>query len=184
MPKASWEYSAAKDLLRNEIIAGNVTPAMTARVVYDMQPEYSKWPLKRFGPNLKSLREALDRDNERMAQDCAFYGHDRALLATLRPAPTEDKPVWHLSDAQALLVQDVTDRKHEQMKPNELHQSRPQYLVFPLKKFRNHIYQEVDSRAKKGWRYAKKQAKKKKHRAAEAAAHKAAATKEAGAPNG
>jgi len=42
------------------------------------------------------------------------------------------------------------------MKCQALHGMREEYQAFPLKTFRNHIYQEVDSRAKRAHRYAKK----------------------------
>ena len=51
---------------------------------------------------------------------------------------------------------DIDDGKHRQMKSEALHGTREEYQAFPLKTFRNHIYQEIDSRAKRAHRFAKK----------------------------
>jgi hypothetical protein len=42
------------------------------------------------------------------------------------------------------------------MQPMKLRTTRPEFMAFSLKVFRKHIYQEVDSRAKRLYRFAKK----------------------------
>jgi hypothetical protein len=42
------------------------------------------------------------------------------------------------------------------MTPSELRASRDEYKAFDKDVFRNHIYQEADSRPKRAWRFAKK----------------------------
>jgi hypothetical protein len=158
-----WKHSAAKDQLYRDILDG-VVKGMTARQVYDLHPDqYSIFPFANFSSNLRNLREAVERDSERMQRDCEFYGHDRGILVTIRPAPSQ--PPWHLSDAHPLLVQDVTDGKHVGMKPSALRLTRPEYQVFSKTKFRKHLYQEIDSRLKKAWRYRTKKTKDAKNRA-------------------
>jgi len=81
---------------------------------------------------------------------------DRSLLTTLQAGKNPNDIPWHKSEAKTLLKKDIDDGKHKEMKPEVLHGTREEYQAFPLKTFRNHIYQEVDSRAKRAHRYAKK----------------------------
>ena len=55
-----------------------------------------------------------------------------------------------------LVKLDINEGLHEHLTPSELYQSREEYQEFPLQVFRNHIYQEVDSRTKRAHRYQKK----------------------------
>lgn len=152
-----WKDSEAKHLLREDIISGVVSGSMAAKDVYDMRPEYKKWAFKNFQTNLRNLRKNISNNYARMLADREAYEHDRALLRVLRASNPPDVP-WHKSEAKKILKQDIDDGKHKQMKPEELHGMREEYQAFPLKKFRNHIYQEIDSRAKRaqGHRVAKK----------------------------
>ena len=84
------------------------------------------------------------------------YGHDRSLLTTLQAGKNPNDIPWHKSEAKNLLKKDINDGRHKEMKPEVLHGTREEYQAFPLKTFWNHIYQEVDSRAKRAHRYAKK----------------------------
>jgi hypothetical protein len=77
-------------------------------------------------------------------------------LTTLQAGKNPNDIPWHKSEAKNLLKKDINDGRHKEMKPEVLHGTREEYQAFPLKTFRNHIYQEVDSRAKRAHRYAKK----------------------------
>jgi hypothetical protein len=152
----NWKDSEAKRLLREDIIAGVIQASMAAKDVYDMRPEYKKWAFKNFQTNLKNLRKAIADSYARMLADCEAYGHDRALLMTLGAGTNPQDVPWHKSEAKKLLKKDIDNGKHKQMKPEALHGTREEYQAFSLKTFRNHIYQEVDSRAKRAHRFAKK----------------------------
>ena len=54
------------------------------------------------------------------------------------------KDLWHNSRAESLLSEDIKNGYHLQMKPKDLYKTRTEYQVFPLHKFRNHIYQIKD----------------------------------------
>ena len=152
-----WKNSEAKRLLRDDIVSGVVPPAMKAKAVYETRPEYKKWAYKNFPKNLKSLREVIATSYARMQTDCEAYGHDRGILKTL-PGAVSNQPniPWHQSPAKLLLKEDVDKGKHIEMDPMDLHSTRAEYLTFPLKVFRNHIYQEVNRNAKRASRFAKK----------------------------
>jgi hypothetical protein len=152
----NWKDSEGKRLLREDIISGVVPASMAANDVYDMRPEYKKWTYRNFQTNLRNLRKALATSYARMLSDCDAYGHDRSLLTTLQAGKNPNDIPWHKSEAKNLLKKDINDGRHKEMKPEVLHGTREEYQAFPLKTFRNHIYQEVDSRAKRAHRYAKK----------------------------
>ena len=162
-PKAAkWKNSVAKKHLRADILSGAVPPGMKAKEVYAMRPQYKQYPYKNFRSNLLSLRKLIAKDKERMRADCEAYGHDRALLAQLRADDPPENIPWHRSEAKKLLEKDIDDGKHLQMKPSEMYDTREEYQAFSLKVFRNHIYQEVDSQAKREYkrRFSKKKMRK------------------------
>jgi hypothetical protein len=146
--KEKWIRSKAKEMLRTEIIEGTVTNKSNPSTVHKSNKEYNKWPLANFKTNLKNLLEAVALDYQRMADDCEAYGHDIALLQDLRKDDPSDEPIpWHKSEAKAFLSQDIDAGKHESMIPSALWESRIAYMEFPLKTFRDHIYQELKRRA-------------------------------------
>jgi hypothetical protein len=142
-----WIKSRGKEMLRDEIIKGTVTKMSNPSTVHQSNKEYSKWPLQNFKTNLKNLLEAVALDYQRMAEDCDAYGHDIALLQDLRQDDPPDEPTpWHKSEAKLFLSKDIDNGKHTAMPPTTLWESRIAYMEFPLKTFRDHIYQEVKRR--------------------------------------
>lgn len=155
--KEKWARSKGKLLLRNSIIDGSVTSKSDPKVIHKSNPEWEKWPFENFRTNLKNLIEAVALDYKRLAEDCDAFGHDVALLKELRandpcPPPTP----FHESKAKPLLSKDIDAKRHEKMSPMALWMTRIEYMEFPLKVFRDHIYQEVNRREKKDTRYLKK----------------------------
>lgn len=151
-----WRNSKAKQMLKEDIIFGAVTKAMLPRQVFEMRPEYKKFEYKNFVTNLRNLRIAVDKLYARMQADCIAYGHDCAVLKDLRANDPPGPVPWHKSPARKLLKNDIDNNLHKQMQPKELHALRAEYKAFKLKVFRNHIYQEVDKRAKFEHRMKKK----------------------------
>ena len=89
----------------------------------------------------------------RMARDARDYGLDKIIVQQLRvgqPTP------WHKTACPKLLKADVDEGKHLTMKPSDLYKEHDEYKAFPLSVFRNHIYQEVDSRPKRAARFERK----------------------------
>ena len=154
-----WSKSEAKKLLRDDIVVGVVTDDMQASDVYKMRDEFQLYKFDNFKTNLGNLRVSIKKNIERMQFDCICYGKDRALLIELRkdnPPNLPPYPIWHKHEAKKLLKQDISDGKHIDIKPQELWESRSEYMEFPLKVFRKHIYQELDERASKEYRFEKK----------------------------
>ena len=154
----NWINSEAKQLLRSDIITGRVIGTMPPDEVYAMREEYKDYPFDRFKNNLKRLREAIQKGYKRVQDDCIAYSHDMTILQQRR-MQVEPRLTWHRSEARKLLEEDINDGLHLTMKPRELYMNREEYQEFELKVFCNHIYQEIDSRAKKKIRFERKQKK-------------------------
>ena len=88
-----------------------------------------------------------------MANDARDYGHDKAIVKALRVG--EPTP-WNLSECPKLLKKDVEDGLYPQIEPKDLYMLRIEYQAYTLTEFRNHIYQEIDSRAKREQRFERK----------------------------
>jgi hypothetical protein len=150
-----WIYSAAKIKLREDIIRGLVDAQMAPKDVYRMREEYSEFKYENFRTNLKSLRDAVATSIVRMQNDSLFFGHDKSVM--MYEVQNEARSIlWIESLAPLLLKQDINKGLHNRLTPSELYASRIEYQAFPLQVFRNHTYQEVDTRSKRAHRYAKK----------------------------
>ena len=76
-----WANSEAKAILREAIIAGDIPKEWDAEMVQQLHEKCQDYKLSNFKTNLKSLREAIAKDYERMSTDSdAFWHDDEALL--------------------------------------------------------------------------------------------------------
>jgi len=84
------------------------------------------------------------RDIDRAADDADAFDD---YIANHAPSQHNSKGFieWEGSEAQQQLKEDIAERKHEQMTPKELFESRPVYQTcsLTLQAFRDHIYQIV-----------------------------------------
>lgn len=152
--KEEWANSASKAILRAGILSGEIKPEMKPKQVFDLNPtQHGKWNYQNWRSNLRTLRNAIKRDRDRMQKDCIAYGHDLAIIKGVRKNTTP----WHRSIASQFLKQDIRDGKHIGIKPAAFHKSRPAYEVFDLLEFWKHIYhQEVDAEPKRAIRFERK----------------------------
>lgn len=145
--KIKWKKSEAKNMLRVDLINGNVPADMAPMDVYKMRPEYAEFKYENFRTNLNNLRTAVAENITQMQRDSLYFGHDKAIMRhEMRNADEPRSRVWIETQASVLLKLDINEGLHEHLTPSELYQSREEYQEFPLQVFRNHIYQEVDSR--------------------------------------
>lgn len=132
---------------------------MPPMLVYQMHDEFKPYKYENFTTNLSNLRASVKKNLTRMQSDCLAYGNDITLLMQLRadnPVQLPPYPIWHKHKAKRLLKKDIDNNKHIGKAPADLHKERPEYQEFPLKVFRKHIYQELEERAKREHRFAKK----------------------------
>jgi hypothetical protein len=79
--------------------------------------------------------------------------HDEAL--NLR-ANNKPYPRWGGTIAEDLLRFDIDVGKHETMKPREIQATRPEYSLYPLKVFRDHVQQERRARCERSYWLARR----------------------------
>lgn len=141
--KPQWKNSKAKKILRQDIIDGKCD-GLKPKQVYQMHPDYAIFPKENFSNNLRNLRLLIKKQKERSDFHLDALMND----LTLNPRPAVDVrgvPRWHESEAERKLKIAVAQGLHRDLKPKELHASDPDYLVFPLAVFRDHVYQEIRS---------------------------------------
>ncbi len=96
----------------------------------------------------KNLKKYLSRLKKANPRKVAIVAEDNMIIeAELQNFPRSGKtnrgePFWDTHPAKLLLREDVKAGKHLDMKPQVLHQTRPDYQAFSLKTFRRHVYQE------------------------------------------
>lgn len=153
-----WSESRAKEMLKAEIMSGDVTESSNYEQVYYSNSEYQKYPKKNFRTNMKNLISSIKKKEARALFDLNAVTNDKMLYP--RPQLTSrGYPYWDTSDASRYLKWDIDNDVHNSMKMCDFYRSRPSYLLFPEKVFRNHVYQEVTSRLQTSY-WLKKKGKK------------------------
>lgn len=112
-----WSKSKAKQLLREDIIAGTVKPEMDAKAVFLMRPEFQLYKLTNFRTNLKNLTEAIAKGPK-------------------KPPP----PKWGKSPAKELLYEDIcTGIIKPEMNGDEVYLMRPEFQLYKLNNFKSNL---------------------------------------------
>ena len=97
---------------------------------------------EQFQSNLSPHRRSVKKSLERVNEEQAAFEHDRRLYSdTTHNQLGELK--YHHSETQEFLRDDVQAGLHLDMVPSVLKSTRPEYKEYSLKKFTEHIYQEV-----------------------------------------
>ena len=160
--KDQWRNSEAKEILLNGLIDGNIPLSkaeMAPEDVYALHAAFQKFPYTNFRTNLNNLCKDIAGQKQNTQIDESRLAHDRALMK--REMTQRGYAFWPESEAKQLLIQDLKDGIHNILKPKELHQTRPQFLQFPLSVFRDHIHQELRAlRERPYWLHKKKMKQK------------------------
>lgn len=151
-PKTTWQNSKARALLYHDIKNGEVPLdardennqiIMKWQDIYMMRPEYSDYNPASFNRRLRDLRKIVRNCMNRAEDDQAAFD----LFKANHPVSLHSKYgyiQWQGSDAQRLLKIDMGAGRHNEMKKSDLWLSRTEYHnEFPLKVFRDKIYQEI-----------------------------------------
>lgn len=144
-----WE--TAKGLLISDICEGKITSSMPPKDVHNAREEYRLVPYANFRSNLRNLRLALQKTDERVAVDQAAFEKNRKAYPALANPPGFSYPRWDGSPAQSLLKLDVDKGRNREMRPQQLRDTMVEYAPFPKDVFRKHIHQEVRSRKDKAY---------------------------------
>jgi hypothetical protein len=189
-----WESHPVRKMLYEKLIQGSIPleskkmgPLAVWNKYCDMDIFEGMEYNDTFTRRLNDLRHQARHEMNRCEQDQkAFNIHRKNFEFSTQDA--HGNPVWHGSDAEKLLEQDLNDGLYPTFykKPRELYISRSQYMEFTLDVFRGHIHQSIKTKkfihtlkirdeAKK----TAKQAKQEKKIAAEAKRKESEAKKKA-----
>jgi hypothetical protein len=148
-PEIPWAESKAKALLMQDIIDGvvpkNPCSTMPTNVIFTSRPEYAEYGYSAFSGRLSRLRAQINRELKRAEDDLAAFNNYKAHNVVHKMS-AHGYPEWDGSDAQKQLKLDIDDGLHEILEPKELWCYREVYDSFPLRVFKDHIYQEIDTR--------------------------------------
>jgi len=145
-----WKNSAAKNFLKKAFKDGTIpldySDTIGPRVVWDDHckdnPAFVGMLYgNRFTGRLRNVRLDHEKKDNRAEIDKKAFDNFRKN----HPRPLEDQngtPLWDGSKAQRMLKQDMQEGKHKVGAPRELWISQPEYQVYELQVFRDHIYQE------------------------------------------
>lgn len=148
-PEIPWADSNARALLVKDLLAGvvplEVDSAMPTQTIFTSRPEYAPYGYKNFSSRLSGLRKIVARDKTRADKDAEAFANFKAnnIIHTHNP---RGYPEWDGSKAHKQLEDDIDNDLHELMDPYELWCLREVYDPFPLKVFRDHIYQIIKTR--------------------------------------
>ncbi|CAJ1951065.1 unnamed protein product [Cylindrotheca closterium] len=121
---------------------------MTAEVAwskyYNKLPAFEKVQFEQFKARLKSHRQQVKKYMMRSKKEEQMWRRD-LLRYPPKTTNSEGAPLWNPHKANKLLRQDVGElrQKKEHMTPKKLQATRDEYKEFPLKIFRQHMYQEI-----------------------------------------
>ena len=175
-----WRSSLSRSILLKDLESGIIPLDISVKQaweVYKVEDVFIREGVvyEQFEARLKDhiVQVSLVKESDRIQE--AALKHDLAL----NPPSEFDsygRPFWHLSAAKGLLENDVRSKLHEAMAPAALQKTRDEYDAFPLKTFREHIYQEVRRQKFIHWcewkREQEKEKNDKKRRKAAAKARK------------
>ena len=145
-----WKQSAAREILLNDLeppkgwLYGlDNLPAEDAYTYYKARYEdiFELVPFKQFQRNYNKAIQKAAKRRARSAQEEGWLKEDRKL----HPRKTHNnrgEPVFDMDvEAKKQLTDDIKNKRHKIMEPQELWQSREVYQKYTLHKFRQRIYQ-------------------------------------------
>ena len=109
---------------------------------YKNMVEFKDVPFEQFKDRLRDHRRQMKNGLQCNNIEEEALQHDRKLYPR-QLKNSKGELVFDLHPAKLLLRKDVAERKHLMMKPMELQETRPEYLLFDRRKFKERIYQEV-----------------------------------------
>ena len=144
-----WRNSKARAMLVKMLFDTNSKAhKLSWQELHASHEWFREYEPKKFKKYLSRLKKANPRKVAIVAED------NMIIEAELQNFPRSGKtnrgePFWDTHPAKLLLREDVKAGKHLDMKPQVLHQTRPDYQAFSLKTFRRHVYQEKRHQKKK-----------------------------------
>ena len=168
MAPEPWKTSQAKATLRALLLDKTSwvhAHGLTVDAIHARDPIFQQYPLKRFKTNFKSLRNAVELEQDCLEFDQAAYDKEKIKFPKKTTTLLGQK-VWNGSEAQALLRVAVKEGKTQDKKPADLWQEHHAYQLFSPIVFRKHKYQEERKvRENVYWQKKRNDDARKKHEA-------------------
>ena len=142
-----WQFHPLRAFLLKKIVSGEIPvdhKVMGPKDVWNLfcdddafeGTEYNST----FTSRLLALRKSVKEDNGRADKDIEAF----EIAKSNHPPPAfnhRGEPQWNGSDAQRLLVEDMDNKLHFDLKPEHLWETREEYQLFHLTTFRDHVHQ-------------------------------------------
>lgn len=138
--KYKWRNSTEKEQLTKDLLDGTIPLTAGVREAQRARPEYQDMG-EIFVSRFRSLKGQIKEQLKEAEPDYLAYQRDRVIYPVQDTLPN-GVPRWQGSEGERLLAEDLrVDSGLGGKQPMEIWQSRPEYQVFSLKVFRDHIYQ-------------------------------------------
>ena len=139
-----WDKSQAMEYAKSLLLqdSDGTYQAMSLKSFSKLSPLFEQYPLEYLKRYLENFRKKMAKNKEIVDFDEACLRHDR-LIIPLKMTTKSGAARWDRHVAKKLLKEDITAKKHKEMNPKELRESRNEYQAFTPKVFRKHIHQEV-----------------------------------------
>jgi len=142
-----WHYHPLRKFLYDKICAGEIPADYKLMRPFDVWNKFCDDPVfegfeydATFTRRLLALRKQIMEGKSRAEEDIKAF----EIAKANHPVPAfnhRGEPQWNGSDAQRLLQEDMKDKKHFDLKPEHLWESRKEYQMFELTTFRDHLHQ-------------------------------------------
>ena len=147
-----WQYHPVRELLQEALINKEIPTDYKLMAPLDVWNKYCDADIfegmeydAAFKRWLLALRKQVRDGKDRAAEDLSYFN----IAKKNHPAPARNhrnEPQWNGSEAHRLLKMDMDAKKHFDLKPEDLWESRPEYGEFHLSTFRDHLWQEHKTR--------------------------------------
>ena len=144
-----WPKSEPRNIISDDLFKGVLpvdTNKMSAKDAWELSyknmVELEDVPFQQFKDRLRDHRRQMKSGLQRSNIEEEALQHNWKLYPR-QLQNSKGELVFDLHPAKLLLRKDVAERKHLMMKPMELQETRPEYLLFDRCKFKERIYQEV-----------------------------------------
>ncbi|CAB9505370.1 expressed unknown protein [Seminavis robusta] len=112
--KGQWRSSKAKAMLREQILLDVLNADTDLDAHHKTDPEFIKWPISQFKRNTQNLIQSM-KNKKQVVQ-------------------------WRGSPGRAMLKDEIiAGTVHEMSDPEEIHQRRDEYRIFPLSNFKTNM---------------------------------------------
>jgi hypothetical protein len=171
-----WKTSKTKQTLKLllESDTDEKIHSMDAAAVQMLSSLFEDYSKTNFKTNLNNLKESIRIEKAAVKNNEEFLLCNKVIVESKKRL----YPPWEKSEAKRLLRKDIQEKKHKNIKPKQLWETQPEYMMFTRKGFGKHIEQEgLGHRGRSYWMHKKKLNQEAKKKTKEKQQHKYNASK-------